>query len=49
MCEQKDKCMALQVEIWGEQRPNEDHSSTVFACLAGEQTMADLTTTQMER
>ncbi|XP_063869324.1 uncharacterized protein LOC135105178 [Scylla paramamosain] len=42
-------CTITQVELWGEQRPNEDHSVTVFANLAGEQTIADLTTTQIER
>lgn len=39
-------CMSLQLEVWGEQRPNEDQSTTVFASLAGEETVADFTFTQ---
>lgn len=38
--------LSLQIEVWGEQRPNEDHSTTVFSSLAGEETVADFTFTQ---
>lgn len=38
--------LCLQLEVWGEQRPNEDQSTTVFASLAGEETVADFTFTQ---
>lgn len=38
--------VSLQLEVWGEQRPNEDQSTTVFASLAGEETVADFTFTQ---
>ncbi|XP_050736162.1 centrosomal protein of 192 kDa-like isoform X2 [Eriocheir sinensis] len=41
-----NSCITTLLEVWGEQRPNEDQSTTVFASLAGEETVADFTFTQ---